>query len=58
VARLERDAYNTAVARLEGVAADDSIGRPVRAFQQDVGLDRRDDLGRRVLVEDDDGVDR
>ena len=55
---LDRDAHDAAAARFDGVAADDLIGGPVGALDEDVRLEGRDDLRRRVLVEDDDRVDR
>ncbi len=57
MALLERDADDPATARLDGVAADNLIRSPVGAFHEDVGLHGSNDLGRRVLVEEDDGVD-
>ena len=57
VALLDWLADDDAAAGLDGVAADDLIRGPVGALDQDVGLDARDDVGRRVLVEDRHGVD-
>ena len=41
VALLDRHPHDAAAARLDRVAADDLIGRPVGALDEDVGLDRR-----------------
>ena len=55
---LDRNANHAAAARLDDVAADDGVFGPVGALDEDVGLDRGDELVRRLLVEDDDGIDR
>src|SRR5829696_3929034 len=53
---LDWNPHDAPAARLDGVAANDRMLRPVRAFDEHVGLDRLDDLGRCVFVEDDDRV--
>ena len=58
MAVFDRRADHAAAARFDDVAADDLIGGPVGAFHEDVGLEACDDAVRRVLVEDDDGIDR
>ena len=55
--RLDGDAHDAAAARLDDVAADDGVLGPVGALDEHVRLKRRDQIVRRVLVEDDDGVD-
>jgi len=42
--------------RLHGVSADNVVGAPVGAFDQDIGLDPLDDLCGRVVVKNRDGV--
>lgn len=49
--------HNPASARLYGIAADDLIGRPVRAFDQDVRLDEAHDLRWCVLRKYHDRID-
>jgi hypothetical protein len=58
VAFLDRRADHAAATRLDDVTADDLIGRPIGALHENVRLEARDDSVRRVLVEDDDGIDR
>src|SRR6185503_1952317 len=50
------NAHHLATARLDRFATHDAVGGPVSALHQDVRLDEPDDVGRRVLVEDDNGV--
>lgn len=57
MAAFDRNEHHPTTARLDGVAADDLIRRPVGPLDEDVGLDEADDLGGSVLVEDDDRVD-
>ena len=52
------DADDAAAAGLDDIAADDRVLAPVGAFDEDVGLQRRDDLVRRVFVEDHHRIDR
>jgi hypothetical protein len=52
----EVEANHSATSRFDNVAADDVIGIPVGALDQDVRLNSRDDRKRRVLVERHDGV--
>ena len=55
---LERlDAHDAAAARLDRIAADDLIGRPVRALDQDVGWTRRMMSAGVSSSKIDDGVD-
>ncbi len=54
---LDRDAHHAAAVRLDDVAADDRVVRPVGALDEHVGLQCRDDLAGRVLVENDRRVD-
>ena len=49
--------HDAAAARFDDVAADDRVGGPVGAFDEHVRLDALDDLGRRLFVENHDGVD-
>ena len=49
--------HDAAAARFDDVAADDLIGGPVGALDEDVGLQLADDRLRRVLVEDHGGID-
>ena len=56
VARLDRHENHTAAARLDSIAADDLVRRPVRPLDEDVRLQRPDDVGRRLIVEHDDGL--
>src|SRR5712692_11537356 len=58
VTRLHRYPDDLSAAGLDGVAADDGILGPVGALDEHVGLKRRDDVVRRLLVEDHDAVDR
>src|SRR5215468_4932527 len=51
--RLERDAHDAAARRLDNVASDDRVGRPVCALDEDIGPKRRDQIVWRALVEDD-----
>ena len=53
---LNRHAHHSAATRLDRVATHDLILRPVGTLDQNVGLTGANDLGRCVLVEDDDGV--
>src|SRR5436190_268424 len=56
IALLDRYAHHAAAARLDDIAADNGVLGPVRAFDQDVGLQRGDQLVRGVFVEHDDRV--
>ena len=57
MARRQLEPNDAAAARLDDIAADDVVGTPVGAFDEDVRLDLSDDLVRRVLVKDDRRVD-
>ena len=48
---LDGDADHASTASLDRIAPDDSIGRPVCAFDQDVRLNRPDHFGRCVFAE-------
>ena len=56
VAFGERDADDAAAARLDGLAADDGVERPVGAFDEHIRLQPADDLLRVVFVEHHDRV--
>src|SRR5947207_12531512 len=56
VALRERDAYNAAAARFDGLASDDAVCRPIRAFHEHVELKTIDEAVRVILIEQDDGV--
>ena len=51
------DPDHPAAARLDDIAADNGVLGPVGAFDEHVRLERGDQVVRRLLVEDDDGVD-
>ena len=57
VTRGQRDPHHPAAAGLDDVAADDGVGRPVGALDQDIGLDGGDNRQRRLLVEHHHGID-
>ncbi len=54
----EGDANHCATACLDNVSADDVVGAPVSAFDEDIGLDSGNQRMRCVLVEHGDGIDR
>jgi len=56
-ALLDWHADNSTAARLDGIAADNLIRRPIRPFYENVGLYESDDHVGDVLAEDDDRVD-
>jgi hypothetical protein len=56
MAFFNRCSDDSAAAGLHDVAADDRVFSPVRTFDEDVWSDRRDDLVRRLLIENGDGV--
>jgi hypothetical protein len=57
IASFDRHSHNFSAASLHDIAADDGVFRPIGAFDEDVGLQRRDHGVWRVFVEHDDGVD-
>ena len=52
MAGFYRHANDSAAARFDDVAPDDSVGSPVGAFREDVGLQSLDQIVRSGLVED------
>jgi hypothetical protein len=52
MAGFYRHANDSAAARFDDVAPDDSVGSPVGAFCEDVGLQSLDQIVRSGLVED------
>ncbi len=57
VAGLDRNTDHPAASRFDDVAADDGVGGPVGAFDEHVGLERRNEGVGRLLVEDDHAID-
>ena len=53
----ERDSHDSAAARLDPVAADDVGAGVVGALDEDIGLERVDEVEWSVVVEEDDAVD-
>ena len=54
---LDRDADHPPAPRLDNVAANDGIFGPIRAFDENVRLDRLNQVSGRFFVKDHDAVD-
>ena len=53
---FDRNTHHATAPRLHDVATDDGVNGPVGAFDQNIWLNRHDQIVRRFLVEDHDGV--
>lgn len=56
VSLRQRDTLNSSASSLDNVSADDGVGRPVGALDENIGLNDSDDVMWRVFGEDHDRV--